>query len=74
MTETEHLIHQAAREIGISLDQQIAVEASTSSPGTYTVTFKDSSGADTTTAIAMDASFKRIHDQLKAAWKGKTSA
>lgn len=71
MTETEHLIHQAAREIGITLNQSISVDASTEAPGTYAVAFKNRRGDEANQPISMGASFKTIHDQLKAAWKGK---
>lgn len=70
-TETEHLIRQAAHEIGISLDQTIDITADTEAPGTYVASFKNRKGEDAKVSITMDAGFKRIHDQLKAAWKGK---
>jgi hypothetical protein len=67
MTDTEHLIRQAAREIGISLNQEITV---TPGAGTYEVSFKNRKGDEAKVEIVMDAEFKTIHAQLKAAWKG----
>lgn len=71
MTETEHLIHQAAREIGITANQEITVKADHQAVGTYLVTFKNRKGDDIGVEILMASEFKKIHDQLKAAWKGK---
>jgi hypothetical protein len=70
MTDTEHLIRQAAREIGISLHQEISVEPSITSAGNYVVKFKNRRGDDATVEVVMDAEWKTIHAQLKAAWKG----
>lgn len=71
MTDTEHLIRQAAREIGISLNQEITVIPSVKSASTYKVSFKSRRGDDATVEIVMDAGFKTIHAQLKATWRGK---
>jgi hypothetical protein len=70
MTDTEHLIRQAAREIGISMNQEITVTPSITSAGNYVVKFKNRKGDDTSIEVLMDAEWKTIHAQLKAAWKG----
>jgi hypothetical protein len=72
MTETEHLIRQAAREIGITQWSEMTATADVDIPGTYRVEFKNRRGDGTTINIKMDAGFKTIHAQLKAAWKGTT--
>jgi hypothetical protein len=71
MTDTEHLIRQAAREIGISMNQEITVTPSITSAGTYEVSFKDRRGIETTFKVPMDAGFKAIHAMLKAEWLDK---
>lgn len=69
MTETAHLIFQAAHEIGITRDQGIAV---VEGDGNFTVTFKNRRGDSAEVTIPMDADFKTIHAEMKSAWKGKT--
>lgn len=74
-TETEHLIHQAAREL------QIAVTITTTAAepdlttmeviNTYTAAFKDRHGAPATVEIKDNTPFPAIHAALKTAWKAK---
>ena len=75
MTETEHLIRQAAREIGITLNidrnSKFTVEASVEEPGTYKVSFVNRKGDDTTIVIPMESEFETIHVALKNGWRGK---
>lgn len=73
MTETEHLIHQAAREIGITINQDLVLTAPVEKPGLYIAQFKNRRGDATQVDILMDTEFRKIHDLLKAAWKGQTS-
>jgi hypothetical protein len=69
-TETEHLIRQAAREVGI---ETFEVKASTdeSHIGEYSVTFKDKRGDDKEIFVPMDAAYLMIVAALKAAKSGK---
>jgi len=74
MTETEHLIRQAAREIGITLNidrnSKFTVEESTDEPGTYKVSFLNRKGDNKTIIIPMTSQFSTIHAALKSAWRG----
>lgn len=73
MTETKHLIRQAAHEIGITLnlarDSKLAIEAI--DPETCKVSFVNRKGDDTTVGIGMDQDYKAIHEAMKKAWKGE---
>lgn len=76
MTETEHLIRQAAREIGITLNidrnSKFTVEESTDEPGTYKVQFVNRKGEDTTVSVLTGSDYKAIHAALKNGWRGVT--
>lgn len=76
MTETEHLIRQAAREIGITLniarDSKFTVEESADDHGTYKVQFVNRKGEETTVSVAMAWDYKAIHAALKNGWRGVT--
>lgn len=76
MTETEHLIRQAAREIGITLnvsrDSKFTVDESTDEPGTYKVSFLNRKGDNTTIIIPMTSQFATIYAALKNGWRGVT--
>ena len=60
MTETEHLIRQAARELGL---ENITVEASLENPGLYNVTV--TTEKTELVMIPMSADFVGIVAQLK---------
>jgi hypothetical protein len=68
-TETEHLIKQAAHEVGIAAD----IKASTDEHhiGEYSVTFKDKRGDAREIFVPMDASYKTIVAAMKMAKAGK---
>ena len=70
MNETEHLIHQAARELQINRDGNNPVRA-TQDGSIYAVTFRSRQGDHKEIEITEGASFTLIHQTLKAAWKGK---
>jgi len=75
MTETEHLIRQAAREIGITLNidrnSKFTVEECTDEPDTYKVSFLNRKGYNTTIIIPMTSQFSTIYAALKNGWRGK---
>lgn len=75
MSETEHLIRQAAREMQITID--IATTAAEPDlktmevVNTYTVTFKDRHGNAASTEIKDGTPFHAVHGALATAWKAK---
>lgn len=73
MTETEQLIHQAARELQINRDGNNPVEAMQDG-STYAVTFRSRQGEHKEVEITDGASFTLIHQTLKAAWRGNNRA
>jgi hypothetical protein len=70
-TETEHLIRQAAHEVGL---EAFECKASTDEKhiGEYSVTFKDKRGDDREVFIPMDAQFLSIVAALKLGKAGKS--
>lgn len=75
MTETEHLIRQAAREL------QIAVTVTTTAAepdlkgmevvNTYKAQFVRNNGDIVETEIKQGTAYPAVHEALKAAYKGK---
>lgn len=68
LINTEHLIRQAAHEIGIQKPQVIA---SPEEPDSLIVRFKNRRGDEVSVDIPIAVGFKPIHAALKEAWKGK---
>ena len=73
MTETAHLIRQAAHEIGITLnlarDSKFAVEPG--DDGTVRVSFVNRKGDNVSISVADASDYKAIHEAMKKAWKGE---
>lgn len=73
MNETEHLIHQSARELQINRDGDNPVRT-TIDGQTIMATFRSRQGDYKEVAVTDGAPFTLIHQTMQAAWKGKASA
>jgi len=62
MTDTEHLIHQAAREIQISVN--VAIEGTTN-----TVTLTDRHGNNASLEVQDGDTYKDICDRMRVAYR-----
>lgn len=70
MSDTELMILQAAREIGINRDGNNAVKVTAGESG-ITAEFRSRQGDQKSVSIDAEASFTTIHEALLTAWKGK---
>ena len=78
MTDTEHLIRQAARELQIApLEIKVTDAAEDLKTmqvvNTYKAAFRDRHGNSTSVEIKDGTPFKAIHEALKAAHKAKNN-
>lgn len=75
MTETEHLIRQAARELQIAVTVTVSkaeMDVKTLEVvNTYKVQFVRNNGDIVETEIVQGTAYPAIHEALKAAYKGK---
>lgn len=73
MNETEHLIHQSARELQINRDGDNPVRTAIDGQ-TITATFRSRQGDHREVSITDGAPFTLVHQTMLAAWKGKAHA
>ena len=78
MTDTEHLIRQAARELQIAPLEITITDAAEDLKtmqviNTYKAAFRDRHGNSTSVEIKEETPFKAIHEALKVAHKAKNN-